>query len=79
MLGITKIPGGPHLEKLASRGDPKAYSLPLPLSNAKDLAVRNGADFSFAGLKTAVRALCLGQSTVVSGEHTRGPNHHLEN
>jgi len=58
LLGITKIPGGPHLEKLASRGDPKAYSLPLPLSNAKDLAVRNGADFSFAGLKTAVRALC---------------------
>ena len=32
-----------------------ADKLPLPLSNAKDWAVRNGADFSFAGLKTAVR------------------------
>ena len=31
--------------------------MPLPLSNAKDLAVRHGADFSFAGLKTAVRQL----------------------
>ena len=34
-----------------------ADKLPLPLSNAKDWAVRNGADFSFAGLKTAVRQL----------------------
>ena len=51
------IAGGPHLEKLAAKGDPKSYSLPLPLSNAKDMAVRHGADFSFAGLKTAVRQL----------------------
>lgn len=49
--------GGPHLEKLAAKGDPKSYPLPLPLSNAKDMAVRHGADFSFAGLKTAVRQL----------------------
>ena len=41
LLGITNVPGGPHLERLASGGNDKAYPLPLPLSNAKDLAVRN--------------------------------------
>lgn len=41
--------GGPALEALAKEGDPKAIPLPVPLQNRKN------CDFSFAGLKTAVR------------------------
>ena len=41
--------GGPALEALAKRGDPKAYRFPVPLRKRKD------CDFSYAGLKTAVR------------------------
>ena len=41
--------GGPALEKLAKEGDSKAIALPVPLQKRKD------CDFSFAGLKTAVR------------------------
>lgn len=41
--------GGPALEKLAREGDPNGVALPVPMRNKKSL------DFSFAGLKTAVR------------------------
>ena len=41
--------GGPALEALARRGDSKAYRFPVPLRRRKD------CDFSYAGLKTAVR------------------------
>ena len=41
--------GGPALEALAKRGDPKKYRFPVPLRKRKD------CDFSYAGLKTAVR------------------------
>lgn len=41
-------PGGPALAALAERGDPKAFSFPRPMRN-------RGLDFSFSGLKTAVR------------------------
>ncbi len=41
-------PGGPALERLARDGDPEALSLPRPMLG------RDGCDFSFAGLKTAV-------------------------
>ncbi|CAB9515444.1 tRNA N6-adenosine threonylcarbamoyltransferase [Seminavis robusta] len=41
--------GGPAVEALAKQGDPTAVPLPIPLRNRKD------CDFSFAGLKTAVR------------------------
>ena len=41
--------GGPAIEKLALEGDPKAVALPIPLQKRKD------CDFSYAGLKTAVR------------------------
>jgi N6-L-threonylcarbamoyladenine synthase len=48
-------PGGPHLERLAARGDPGAVALPRPLLG------RPGCDFSFSGLKTAVaRAVAQG-------------------
>jgi N6-L-threonylcarbamoyladenine synthase len=48
LLGLG-YPGGPALARLAEFGDPEAYALPRPLLN------RDSLDFSFAGLKTAVR------------------------
>jgi N6-L-threonylcarbamoyladenine synthase len=42
-------PGGPHVERLAQNGDPKAYAFPRPLKG------KPGCDLSFSGLKTAVR------------------------
>lgn len=50
MLGLG-WPGGPALEKIAQEGDPFAYSFPRPLKG------REGCDFSFSGLKTAVSRL----------------------
>jgi len=44
-------PGGPNVERHAARGNPNAYALPRPLLG------RDGMDFSFSGLKTAVRQL----------------------
>ena len=48
LLGLG-YPGGPAVEKLARQGDPERFALPKPLVG------RPGCDFSFAGLKTAVR------------------------
>src|SRR3989338_7764129 len=42
-------PGGPALSRLAESGNPKAFELPRPMLHSGNL------DFSFAGLKTAVR------------------------
>ncbi|WP_409432405.1 tRNA (adenosine(37)-N6)-threonylcarbamoyltransferase complex transferase subunit TsaD [Litorimonas sp. RW-G-Af-16] len=42
------FPGGPQVEIWAKRGDPDSIPLPRPLID------RDNADFSFAGLKTAV-------------------------
>lgn len=48
LLGLG-YPGGPALARLAESGNPAAFALPRPLLHSGDL------DFSFAGLKTAVR------------------------
>jgi N6-L-threonylcarbamoyladenine synthase len=48
LLGLG-YPGGPALARLAAFGDPSSYTLPRPLLR------RDSLDFSFAGLKTAVR------------------------
>ena len=48
MLGLG-YPGGPAVERAAARGTPGRFRLPRPMKG------RPGADFSFAGLKTAVR------------------------
>ena len=48
MLGLP-YPGGPHVAKLAQRGDPARFNFPRPMVN------RPGLDFSFSGLKTYVR------------------------
>ena len=47
MLGID-FPGGPQIEILAAKGNPKKHILPKPILN------RGGCNLSFAGLKTAV-------------------------
>jgi N6-L-threonylcarbamoyladenine synthase len=49
-LGLA-YPGGPAVEAAALDGDPARYALPRPLTG------RPGCDFSFSGLKTAVRQL----------------------
>ena len=48
LLGLG-YPGGPLVEKEATRGDPKRFSLPRPMAG------RHDADFSLSGLKTALR------------------------
>ncbi|MBL8567994.1 MAG: tRNA (adenosine(37)-N6)-threonylcarbamoyltransferase complex transferase subunit TsaD [Phreatobacter sp.] len=50
LLGLG-YPGGPALERSAVTGDPRRFALPQPLVG------RPGCDFSFSGLKTAVRQL----------------------
>ncbi len=52
LLGLG-YPGGPALARLAEFGDAIAFALPRPLLNRASL------DFSFAGLKTAVRTHAL--------------------
>jgi len=48
MLGLD-YPGGPAVEALARGGNERAYTFPVPMKG------REGCDFSFSGLKTAVR------------------------
>ncbi len=48
LLGLP-YPGGPNVEKAALNGDPLRFDFPRPLRGEKRL------DFSFSGLKTAVR------------------------
>ncbi|MBI5793518.1 tRNA (adenosine(37)-N6)-threonylcarbamoyltransferase complex transferase subunit TsaD [Candidatus Uhrbacteria bacterium] len=48
LLGLP-YPGGPEISKAAMTGNPQAVDFPRPMLTSGDL------DFSFAGLKTAVR------------------------
>ena len=48
LLGLP-YPGGPQVEKLAAKGDPRAFDFP------KAIAPRNERRFSFSGLKTSLR------------------------
>jgi len=48
LLGLG-YPGGPEIEKHATKGDPKRFNLPRSMPGSKN--------FSFSGLKTAVRYL----------------------
>ncbi|OUE18186.1 tRNA N6-adenosine threonylcarbamoyltransferase [Clavibacter michiganensis] len=52
VLGLP-YPGGPHIDRVATDGDPKAIRFPRGLSLPKDME-RHRYDFSFSGLKTAV-------------------------
>lgn len=48
LLGLG-YPGGPQIEKAAEGGDPARFAFPRPMAG------RPGCDFSFSGLKTAVK------------------------
>ncbi len=48
LLGLG-FPGGPQVERAAARGDATRFALPRPLVGTP------GCDFSFSGLKTALR------------------------
>ncbi len=52
MLGLGH-PGGPLVERAAAGGDPARFALPRPLTGQRS------ANFSFSGLKTAVRQTIL--------------------
>jgi N6-L-threonylcarbamoyladenine synthase len=54
MLGLG-YPGGVVIDKLSATGDPRAHALPRALPGRDDL------DFSFSGLKTAVREMLAGK------------------
>jgi N6-L-threonylcarbamoyladenine synthase len=63
LLGLG-YPGGPAVEAVAAAGDPERFALPRPMAG------RPGCDFSFSGLKTAVRhaAARLPGDTVSPGD-----------
>jgi N6-L-threonylcarbamoyladenine synthase len=52
LLGLA-LPGGPAVERRAEKGDPARFAFPRPLAR------RAAPDFSFSGLKTAVRQAAL--------------------
>ena len=58
LLGLG-YPGGPALARLAEFGDPTTFELPRPMLHSGNL------DFSFAGLKTAVRTRVMKLGTNV--------------
>ncbi len=62
MLGLG-YPGGPAVQKASERGDAARFALPRPLKG------RPGCDFSFSGLKNAVRLLI--QDLGTPGEQDR--------
>ena len=62
MLGLP-YPGGPEIEKQAKNGSPTAFKFPRSM-------MKDGLDFSFSGLKTAV----LYQLEKLDPEHGRAPS-----
>src|SRR6516162_1820588 len=52
LIGLG-YPGGPAIEQAAHGGDPNRFALPRPMKG------RPGCDFSFSGLKTAVRQIAV--------------------
>lgn len=50
MIGLG-YPGGPQIQAWAAKGDPTRFALPRPMKG------KTGCDFSFSGLKNAVRLL----------------------
>jgi len=55
-------PGGPAVQKAAVQGDPGRFSLPRPMKG------RPGCDFSFSGLKNAVRLLIAAQGSLSAAD-----------
>lgn len=57
-------PGGPNVEKWAREGNPQTFRFPIPMKG------REGCDFSFSGLKTAVR-VCIEKLSVLTDQNKR--------
>jgi N6-L-threonylcarbamoyladenine synthase len=57
LIGLG-YPGGPAIEAAAHDGDPYRFALPRPMKG------RPGCDFSFSGLKTAVRQITSGSGSL---------------
>jgi N6-L-threonylcarbamoyladenine synthase len=57
LIGLP-YPGGPAIERAARRGDTERFPLPRPMKG------RPGCDFSFSGLKTAVRQIVAGRDSL---------------
>ncbi len=62
LLGLG-YPGGPEISRAAERGDSQKFNFPRPMTN------RPGLDFSFSGLKTAVKNV-VASSSPLSGQLT---------
>ncbi len=60
LLGL-EYPGGPEIEKLAQSGNSTAFDFPRSMKG------RAGCDFSFSGLKTAVRYALEEESNIKQG------------
>jgi N6-L-threonylcarbamoyladenine synthase len=65
MLGL-RYPGGPEIEKHARGGDPERFNFPRSMLTSEN--------FSFSGLKTAVRYLLPKIGIVASHESGEGPH-----
>ncbi|MBI2024871.1 MAG: tRNA (adenosine(37)-N6)-threonylcarbamoyltransferase complex transferase subunit TsaD [Candidatus Harrisonbacteria bacterium] len=63
LLGLP-YPGGPEIQKLASKGNPAAVKFPRPMLTDKNF------DFSFSGLKTSV-LYYLRANPLVASNHTQ--------
>jgi len=68
LMGLP-YPGGPHLARLAEQGRADAFSLPRPMLHSGNL------DFSFAGLKTAVRTHLVRQGWLDQPDALAQPAH----
>ncbi|HJQ80142.1 MAG TPA: tRNA (adenosine(37)-N6)-threonylcarbamoyltransferase complex transferase subunit TsaD [Lacipirellulaceae bacterium] len=66
LLGLP-YPGGPSIERAARGGDPHKHRFPRPL-----LDDQSRLDFSFSGLKTAVRYLVAGPGKLGAGSREPG-------
>ena len=61
-------PGGPALAELAAAGDPESFDFPRPMKN-------RGLDFSFSGLKTAVRLKLASETARAAATAKNGSLH----
>lgn len=66
ILGLG-FPGGPAVEREAQHGDSSAYQFPRSFLHESRL------EFSFSGLKTAVRYACYGQNVASAAAPEPGP------
>lgn len=65
--------GGPAVERLAKKGNPKAIPFTLPMQTS------NSLDFSYAGLKTNVRRACEGMVQKHNEEIQHSSNTTIDN